>query len=118
MFVLGFNPWSLEGVLRHLPRRDSVWGSHYISSYRLTEWLNLLKLETEFSGAFLLSTAETILKPQSLLDQSKAYLAPVYAIRAIKRTYTMIPIKPAWLTAPGLLTNHAVGSPIFRKKSG
>ncbi len=50
LFVIGFNPWSLQGVTSRLRgfSRSSLWHNHrFVSESRLTDWLHLLGCEVE-----------------------------------------------------------------------
>jgi len=115
LFVLGFNPLSLHGIVSRLPRQHTFLQKNFISPYRLMDWLNLLKFEAEFSVGFGLATSQAIFKPDTLISKSLAYLATAYAVSAVKRTYTVIPIKPAWRSASGLMPGHAVDTPVLRR---
>lgn len=117
LIVLGFNPWSLHGIASHLPVRHGFWSRSFIGYHRLIDWLHLLRFEAEFSAGFTLARSTIILRPDNLLNRSMAYVATAYAIRAIKRTYTLIPVKPEWISAPSLIPNHAVDVPILSKHS-
>lgn len=106
LFILGLNPWSVRGILQYLPRRSSFWRLNFISSYRLLDWLSLLKFDAEFSAAFNIASSKVIQKPNSFFSKSRAHLSFAFGIKAIKRTYTLIPIEPKWIGAPGLVPGH------------
>jgi SAM-dependent methyltransferase len=110
-YLLVFNPWSLRSVVSRFPRGEDFLAKNSIACYRLIDWLRLLKFEAEFSAGFGLASSLTIFKPDSLLTKSMAQLASAYAVKAIKRTYMRIPVKPAWLSAPSLLPGHIVETP-------
>lgn len=113
--ILGFNPWSLQGLLRYRQESPASWNTRFVGISQLTDWLNLLKFETEFSAGFGLSPSLAFFEPQSAWQKSVAYLSAAYAIKATKRTWTPIPIRPAWLHAPNLLPGQAVAPTIMRK---
>lgn len=115
MIVLGFNPWSPKTIGRNLLFRNEFNLKSRIGCYRLMDWLNLLKFEAEFSAGFGLSSSQTVFRPDTLLTRSLAHLAISYAVRAIKRTYTFIPIKPVWVRAPGLIPGQVIDTPLMRK---
>jgi SAM-dependent methyltransferase len=110
LFILGFNPWSIHGVLQYLPRKSSFWRADFVSSHRLLDWLSLLKFDTEFHAAFSVTSSQVIRQPDGFLGKSRAYLSFAYAVRAIKRRYTLVPIEPAWITAPSLAAGHMFGT--------
>lgn len=115
MIVLGFNPWSLQALGRNLLFRNDFSMRSRIGCYRLLDWLTLLKFEAEFAAGFGLSSSQTVFRPDTLLTRSLAHLATSYAVRAIKRTYTFIPIKPVWVRAPGLIPGRVIDNPLMRK---
>ncbi len=115
LIILGFNPWSLQGLLRYRQRSPVPWNAHFVGISQLMDWLNLLKFEAEFSAGFGLSPSPAFFKPHSAWQKSMACLSTAYAVKAIKRTWTPIPIKQAWLDAPGLLPGQAVAPPLMRK---
>lgn len=106
LFILSLNPWSIRGITQYLSRRSSFWRPNFISSYRLLEWLSLLKFDAEYSAAFSIASSKVIQKPDSVLSKSCANLSFAFGIKAIKRTYTLIPIQPKWISAPGLVPGH------------
>ncbi|MGX2039445.1 class I SAM-dependent methyltransferase [Methylocaldum sp. MU1018] len=106
LFLLGLNPWSMHGILQYLPRRASFWKTNFISSHRLLDWLSLLKFDAEYSAAFSIASSKVIQRPDSFFSRSRAYLSFAFAIKAIKRTYTVIPIEPRWIGAPDLVPGH------------
>ncbi|BBA37202.1 methyltransferase type 11 [Methylocaldum marinum] len=106
LFILSLNPWSVRGIIQYLPRRSSFWRPNFISSYRLLEWLSLLKFDAEFSAAFSIASSKVIQKPDSVFSKSRANLSFAFGIKAIKRTYTLIPIQPKWISTPGLVPGH------------
>lgn len=114
LFVLGFNPWSLEGLLRYRRRPPAFWSAHFIGCPQVIDWLNLIKFEAEFSAGFGFPS-RAALEPQSAWQKSMARLAAAYAVKAIKRTWTPIPIKQAWLSAPDLIPGQAIAPPLMRK---
>jgi len=115
LYVLGFNPWSLPGLLRHRRRSAAAWNARFIGSFQVMDWLNLLKFEAEFSAGFGFPSARPLVGPRSAWQKSMACLADAYAVRAIKRTWTPIPIRPVWLNAPELLPGQAIAPPFMRK---
>jgi ubiquinone/menaquinone biosynthesis C-methylase UbiE len=106
LFILGINPWNPHGLAQHLPRDSSAWRSRYVSSHRLLDWLSLLKFEAEFSAAFSVSSSQVLGRPDTLWARTKAELSFAYAVKAIKRRYTLIPLKPQWISAPSLAAGH------------
>ena len=112
IFILGLNPWSPQKIL-NWTRKNEFRTVGNIGCYRIIDWLNLLKFNAEFRAGFGLATSRGIFKPNKLLTQSMAHLASAYAVKAIKRRYTLIPIKTSWLNVPSLIPGHVVESPFI-----
>ncbi len=110
LFVLGLNPWSLQGAFQYLPKYASFWRGHFLSYGKLLEWLTPLRFEAEFHAGFNLTTSRYIMQPRTWLEHSQARLSFAYAIRAIKREYTLIPLEPDWLGAASMTPGHVLGT--------
>ncbi|MGI9211952.1 MAG: class I SAM-dependent methyltransferase [Methylococcaceae bacterium] len=110
LIVLGLNPWNLQGVLQHLPLYAPFWRGHVLGCSRIMHWLNNLRFEAEFHAGFNLSTSRYIMQPRTYLEQTQARLSFAYAIKAIKRDYTIIPIEPDWLSTPSLSAGPVFGT--------
>ncbi len=106
LFVICFNPLSMRGLLQYLPRRDSFWHFNFIPHHRILDWMRLLKFDARYHAGFSISTARVILAPRGLLQSFHAYLSLAYAVKGVKRTFTVIPIERAWRPAPGILTGQ------------
>jgi len=113
LFILGFNPWSPHSLLRFMQQSSSSWSRHFVRSSQVMEWLNLLKFETELNAGFGLPTHHVFLEPQTTWQKSIAFLTPVYSIKAIKRTWTLIPMKKSWARVPGLVPGQAMTPPLL-----
>ena len=111
LFILGFNPWSLHGLLRFMKQSSSSWSGHFVRSSQIMEWLSLLKFESQLHAGFGLPTPYVFLEPQTTWQKSIAFLTPVYAIKAIKRTWTLIPMKKSWIRTPNLVPGQAMTPP-------
>ncbi len=115
MIVLGVNPWSPKSLAKYLIFRSDFTLKNRIGCYRLMDWLTLLKLESEFSAGFGLSSSQTVFRPDSMLTRSLAHLATSYAVKATKRTYTLIPIRSVWVRPAGILPGQVIDTPLMRK---
>ncbi len=116
LFVLGFNPWSLQGLLPYRQPPTTARNTHFVSCHQIMYWLSLLKFEAEFSAGFGFPSTHAFIEPQSIWLKSMAHLTPAYAVKAIKRTWTPIPAKPVWRNAPDLLPGHVIAPPLVRKQ--
>ncbi len=99
LFVISFNPLSLRGMLQYLPQPRSFWHFNFLPHHRILDWMTLLKFEACYHAGFCLTTAEVILAPNNLVQSSRAFFSLAYAVRGVKRTYTIIPIERSWRTA-------------------
>lgn len=115
LFVLGLNPWSLHGILQYLPQNASFWRTDFISSHRLLDWLSLLKFDAELNAAFSISSSRVFNNPNTVWARTRAALSFAYAIKAIKRRYTLIPIQPNWISLPSLATGHMFEKPCLKR---
>jgi len=113
LHIFGLNPWSIDRIFRRLP--PSVCGAHsgLISCPRLLHWLGLLRFDAEFRAGLGGNMNDRL--PDTSFTRAMAHLATAYAIRAIKRTHTLIPIKAAWVSAPTLTPEHVAETPMLRK---
>ncbi|WP_348758715.1 class I SAM-dependent methyltransferase [Candidatus Methylocalor cossyra] len=108
LYILGFNPWSLHGVIQRLPCDFTLWRGKFVSRHRLLDWLSQLKFDAEFSAAFSLSSSEVLSQPNTLWARTRAELSFAYALKAVKRRYTLIPVEPCWAKAPRLAAGNLV----------
>lgn len=116
LLVLGFNPLSLWGLLRALPRRRHrvPWCGAQISPLRIADWLRLLGLQIEERQMLVfhppLRQAQS--RPGNWLEATGVRYWPllggVYAIRAVKRVSALTPLRPNWRHRPPLLPGRAL----------
>ena len=81
LYYLGFLPLSLFGLLHYWPgnRGHSPWCGHFVSQHKMLDRLSLLNFEVKVKTCFRI-------KP------THPELTVSYAIKAIKRRYTIIPL--------------------------
>ena len=108
LVIVGFNPFSLWGLRRRLPKCDAgaPWDGRFISLPRLKDWLTLLNLDIDrghfgcyappFRSADWLARCAWMEKAG---DRWWPIAAGVYVVRAVKRVHGMRLIKPRWNTA-------------------
>jgi SAM-dependent methyltransferase len=106
--IVGFNPFSLWGVRRHLPhcREGAPWNGRYIGLPRLKDWLELLSFDID-RGHF--GRYAPPLENRRWLDRfawmEKAgdrwwpIAGGIYVIRAVKRVHGVRLVKPKWKAA-------------------
>lgn len=105
--ILGFNPWSIWGLLSFLARwrrhASPPWCARFISVTRIKDWLALLGFDVlEVRPFFYRPPLQHIGMMERLhfLEKLGARLWPrlgsVYVLVAKKRVTTLTPIKPRW----------------------
>ncbi|MRD71773.1 methyltransferase domain-containing protein [Rhodocyclus tenuis] len=105
LLITGFNPFSLWGLRRRLPRRPDgfPWNGDYLSLVRLKDWLKLLGFELD-RGAFgcyapPFNDVDWLRRShfmEAAGDRWWGFAGGVYLLRAIKRVHGMRLIMPAW----------------------
>ena len=100
LLLLGFNPRSIYGLLHYMPgqRTKLPWCGHFLRRSRIIDWLRLLRFETEASTEFYIKLAT--IQPHMFKSKYFSVFSLAYAVKAIKRQYTLVPLKPLWLAKP------------------
>jgi SAM-dependent methyltransferase len=108
LIVVGFNPWSLWGVSRFIPKSKSPEGRRYISKRRVTDWLNLLGFrveqveQTQFLPPLIVEYAPNLSKKvDSLASEYGVPGGGVYVMVARKLVAGRTPIRPQWRALTG-----------------
>lgn len=106
LFILGLNSWSLHRMLRYLPAKSLSYRSHPVSSWRLTDHLSLQGFAADLDAAFCVPSARIFENPGTVWTRVRAELSLAYAIKAVKRRHSLIPMEPRWITLPSLATGQ------------
>jgi predicted SAM-dependent methyltransferase len=95
LIILNFNPCSLWLRSQYLWDRHLAksWQGHFITRSRLLDWLKLLNFELKITSEFEINSFKTTVGSFKL--NKNTFLATAYAIKAVKRRYTFIPLMPA-----------------------
>jgi len=105
LVIVGFNPLSLWGLRRRLPKcpGEFPWNGDYLSVLRLKDWLQLLGFEVDRGhfGCYAPPFGqERWLKRSRFMeaagDRWWSFAGGVYVVRAVKRVHGMRLILPAW----------------------
>ena len=105
LVVTGFNPLSLWGARRHLPKRPEgfPFSGSYISVLRLKDWLQLLSFEVDRGsfGCYAPPFRDTrwlrrFHFMEAAGDRWWSFAGGVYMLRAVKRVRGMRLILPPW----------------------
>ena len=91
--ILNFNPWSVWVRYQYLwdKRLADSWHGHFISHFRVIDWLKLLNFEVTTISKFNLDSIKTT---HFKLANTFSLSATAYGIKAIKRRYNLIPLTP------------------------
>jgi SAM-dependent methyltransferase len=117
LFILGLNPFSPARYLQFSWHKDSFWKSYLIQDHHLLDWLSILKFDAEIEAVF---TAKGTLNPRqdhTQMANFKAKFSVGYAIRAIKRNYTLIPIEPEWSAISRLVAGRLLETPQLNRNT-
>ena len=92
--ILNFNPlnmWVRMQFLWDIKMADT-WRGYFISRSRITDWLKLLNFEIKSTSEFTLDSIHTT--AERFKFGKRSFFAMAYAVRAVKRQYTLIPLAP------------------------
>lgn len=94
LIILHFNPLNIWVRLHFLWNKKMFksWLGNFISRTHLLEWLRLLNLELKTSAE--ISISRITHKPTPFIFGKNTFLAVSYAVLAVKRQYTLIPLTP------------------------
>ncbi|GAB6067311.1 hypothetical protein JCM13664_06290 [Methylothermus subterraneus] len=100
-WILGFHPISFYRLYAYLPGRKHAapWHGRPIGQHTLLDWLSLLNFAAEICAHYDFHALYHFSQ-----GGWRSYCSPLwslgYAVRAIKRTYTIIPIRPVTELCP------------------
>jgi SAM-dependent methyltransferase len=112
LVVLNFNPWSLWVRYQYIwdKKLADSWRGHFIGRGRILDWLKLLNFEVISLAQF---NFDSVVSTHSKhICNLYSIFATAYAIKAIKRRYSIIPLTPVKNFNPRLAL---VNSVLFRK---
>ena len=94
VIILNFNPLSLWVRLQFLwnIKMSNTWKGHFIFRARILDWLKLLNFEMTTSSEITLNSI--VSTPGQFKLRKQTFFSMSYAVRAIKRQYTLIPLSP------------------------
>ncbi len=107
VIILNFNSLNIWVRLQSLwdKKRSTSWLGHFISRSRITDWLKLLSFELISTSEFTLDS--TLTTPGRFKLGRRTFFARAYAVKAIKRQYTLIPLTPIKARAPRLVASSS-----------
>lgn len=104
VIILNFNPlsfWLRLHFYWDIKMSDS-WKGHFIFRRRISDWLKVLNFEIKSTSEITLDTIVTT--PERFKFGKTTFFSVAYAVRAVKRHYTLIPITPV-IIKPSRLAN-------------
>lgn len=110
LFIFGLNPWCPSRLV-NLARKTSFWGAHLIPAHQLMDWLSLLKFDAELEPTLNQRSVGSPPIESSVWHELKSSLSLGYAIHAVKRNYTLIPLEPEWSKLTQLVTGRLIETP-------
>jgi SAM-dependent methyltransferase len=92
--ILNFNPLNIWVRLQFLwdKKLSDSWRGYFISRSRITDWLKLLNFQLKSTSEFTLDSVLTT--AEGFGFGKRTFFAMAYAVRAVKRQYTLIPLAP------------------------
>jgi len=94
VIIINFNPINVWVRLQFLwnKKMSNTWQGHFINRSRVADWLKLLNFEIKTTSEFTLDSILTTTENFKLGKRTVFSMA--YAVRAVKRRYTLIPLTP------------------------
>ncbi|GAB4256944.1 MAG: class I SAM-dependent methyltransferase [Methylomicrobium sp.] len=102
LLIINFNPWSFWVRYQYLwdKKMADSWTGHFIGKRRVLDWLKLLNFEAKTVAEFCIDSVRS--SPVNASSERFSLCATSYAIRAIKRRYTLIPLDSKTVKQPRL----------------
>jgi SAM-dependent methyltransferase len=118
VIIINFNSLSIWVRLQFLwnKKMSKSWQGHFINRTRVADWLKLLNFEIQTTSEFTLDSILTT--PEQFKLGKRTFFSMAYAVRAVKRRYTLIPLTPIKAKPSGLApVSSGIESSIHRTKT-
>jgi SAM-dependent methyltransferase len=104
VIILCFNALNIWVRVQSLwdKRMSDSWRNHFISRARMADWLKLLNFEIKTTSEFTIDS--TVTTPSRFKFGRMSFCSMVYAVKAVKRRYTLIPLTPVKTKTPILVS--------------
>ena len=101
LIIINFNPWSFWVRCQYLWKKKLAdsWQGHFISKQRVLDWLKLLNFETKSASEFNIDSYQAAAAGNFKAGHF-SFFTTAYAIRAIKRRFTLIPLASEAMKRP------------------
>ncbi len=109
LIILNFNPMSVWVRLHCLwnKKLSDTWLGHFIQRARVADWLKLLNFEILSTTEFTIDSSFTT--PDRFKFGKSTCFSMAYAVKAVKRQYTLIPLTPVKAKTSKLFTASSSG---------
>ncbi|TVO76262.1 class I SAM-dependent methyltransferase [Sedimenticola selenatireducens] len=127
LIIAGFNPFSLWGLWQFFRWRSKrvPWCGHFISSWRVHDWLSLLGFDVREEQALMFRPPlqhDGLMQRLDFMERIGGRFWPLfsgaYVILAVKRVSRLTPIKPAWKLRPKSIRGRVVEPTANNMKHG
>ena len=104
VIVLNFNPLNMWVRMQFLwnKKMSDTWKGYFISRRRIADWLKLLNFEIKSTSEFTIDSA--VFELGRFKFGKRTFFSMAYAVRAVKRQYTLIPLTPVKRKKPILVS--------------
>lgn len=108
VLILNFNLLNIWVRLQFIwnIKMSNSWYGYFITRSRISDWLKLLNFEIMSTSEFTIDSIVTT--PDDFKFGKRTFYAMAYAVRAVKREYTLIPLTPV-KTKPAQLVSVSTG---------
>lgn len=102
LLIINFNPWSFWVRYQYLWEKKMAdsWAGHFIGKRRVLDWLKLLNFEAKTVAELGIDSVRSGIA--DVKSERFTLRGTAYAIRAIKRRYTLIPLDSKTVKQPRL----------------
>lgn len=117
VIILNFNPLNIWVRLHSLwdKKLSDSWLGFFISRSRILDWLKVLSFEIKTTSEFTLDSTYTTVGQFKF--GRRTFFSRAYAVRGIKRQYTLIPLTPIKAkSSPLVMTSSGLKSSTHRAK--
>ncbi|MCF6203488.1 MAG: class I SAM-dependent methyltransferase [Methylococcaceae bacterium] len=94
VIIISLNPWNIWVRLQSIwnKKMSDSWRSYLVSRSRIADWLKLLNFEIKITSEFSIDTI--VNTPERFNMGRMTFFSMAYAVKAVKRQYTLIPLTP------------------------
>ncbi|GFO71251.1 hypothetical protein BJAS_P0589 [Bathymodiolus japonicus methanotrophic gill symbiont] len=115
--IISFNPWNIYINLQYMRRREknTPWFPGLVSRTRIEGWLRLLNFEVELAAGFNFDA--TRINSGHAEGRGQELRVAAFGIKAIKRSYHLIPLAPVKDYQPRVAMARIIDIPIRQRQN-